>query len=67
MKAKSFEEKLTHSKEILEKLMDRDISLEESLKLYEEGLKSIKEAQTLIEKAQLKIETIEKKNLGIAE
>ncbi len=67
MKAKSFEEKLTHSKEILEKLMDQDISLEESIKLYEEGLKSIKDAQTLIEKAKLKIETIENKNLGVSE
>ncbi len=67
MKAKTFEEKLTHSKDILEKLMDQNISLEESIKLYEEGLKSIKEAQTLIEKAKLKIETIEKKNIGVAE
>ncbi len=67
MKAKTFEDKLTHSKDILEKLMDQDISLEESIKLYEEGLKSIKEAQTLIEKAKLKIETIEKKNIGVVE
>jgi len=67
MKAKTFEEKLSHSKEILDRLMDRDITLEESIKLYEEGLKSIKDAQNLIEKAKLKIETIEKKNLGVAE
>jgi exodeoxyribonuclease VII small subunit len=67
MKAKSFEEKLAHSKEILDRLMDRDITLEESIKLYEEGLKSIKDAQNLIEKAKLKIKTIEKRNIGIAE
>ena len=65
MKAKSFEDKLAHSKEVLEKLMDQDITLEESVKLYEEGLKSIKEAQSLIEKAKVKIEVIEKKNLGV--
>ncbi len=67
MKAKSFEEKLAHSKEILDRLMDRDITLEESIKLYEEGLKSIKDAQNLIEKAKLKIETIEKRNIGVVE
>jgi len=60
MKRKTFEEKLAYSKELLEKLMDQDITLEESLKLYEDGLKNIKEAQQLIEDAQLKIEVIEK-------
>lgn len=60
MKKKTFEDKLAHSKELLEKLMDQDITLEESLKLYEDGLKNIKEAQQLIEEAQLKIEVIEK-------
>ncbi len=60
MKRKTFEEKLAYSKELLEKLMDQDITLEESLKLYEDGLKNIKDAQQLIEDAQLKIEVIEK-------
>ncbi len=60
MKKKTFEEKLVYSKELLEKLMDQDITLEESVKLYEEGLKNIKEAQKLIEDAELKIKIIEK-------
>ena len=64
MKAKSFEGKLEYSKEILEKLMDQDITLEESIKLYEEGLKNIKEAQQLIEKAKMKIEVIDKEMIG---
>lgn len=63
MKTKSFEEKLAYSKELLDKLMDQDITLEESVRLYEEGLKNIKEAQQLIEKAKMKIEVIEKKNI----
>ncbi len=46
MKNETFEEKLEHSKELLEKLMNPEITLEESVKLYEEGLKNIKEAQT---------------------
>jgi exodeoxyribonuclease VII small subunit len=64
MKAKSFEEKLEYSRELLEKLMDQDITLEESVKLYEEGLKNIKEAQRLIEEAKMKIEVIDKQMIG---
>ena len=59
MKNETFEEKLEHSKELLEKLMNPEITLEESVKLYEEGLKNIKEAQTLIEEAKTKITVIE--------
>ena len=63
----SFEEKLEHSKELLEKLMNPEITLEESVKLYEEGLKNIKEAQTLIEEAKTKITVIEQANQSIGE
>ena len=66
MKQKTFEEKLAHSKALLEKLMDPEITLEESVKLYEEGLKTIKEAQQMIEAAKLKVETIEKAQSGVA-
>ena len=59
MKNETFEEKLEHSKEVLEKLMNPEITLEESVKLYEEGLKNIKEAQKLIEEAKTKITVIE--------
>jgi len=62
MKNSTFEEKLEHSKELLEKLMNPEITLEESVKLYEEGLKNIKEAQTLIEEAKTKITVIEQAN-----
>lgn len=67
MKTKTFEDKLAYSKELLEKLMDQDITLEESVKLYEEGLKNIKEAQQLIEEAKMKIEVIEKNTIGVGE
>jgi exodeoxyribonuclease VII small subunit len=66
MKNKTFEEKLAHSKTLLEKLMDPEITLEQSVKLYEEGLKTIKEAQALIEGAKLKVETIEKAQSGVS-
>ena len=62
MKNETFEEKLAHSKALLEKLINPEITLEESVKLYEEGLKNIKEAQTLIEEAKMKITVIEQAN-----
>ena len=67
MKEQSFEEKLEHSKELLEKLMNPEITLEESVKLYEEGLKNIKEAQKLIEEAKTKITVIEQANQNVGE
>ena len=66
MENKTFEEKLAHSKILLEKLMDPEITLEQSVKLYEEGLKTIKEAQAMIEDAKLKVETIEKAQSGVS-
>jgi exodeoxyribonuclease VII small subunit len=63
----SFEAKLIHAKAQLEKLMAQDITLEESVRLYEEGLKSIQEAQRLIEEAKAKIEVIEQQHAGTQE
>jgi exodeoxyribonuclease VII small subunit len=60
MKTDSFEERLENSKEILNQLMNPEITLEESLKLYEDGLKQIKLAQKMIEEAKVKIKTIQK-------
>ncbi len=60
MKTDTFETKLEQSKEILNRLMDPSITLEESIKLYEEGLAHIKSAQKMIEEAKVKITTIEK-------
>ena len=67
LKTETFEEKLAYSKELLEKLMDPEITLEASVKLYEEGLKNIKEAQKLIEEAKTKITVIEQANQNIQE
>ncbi|MCD6213083.1 MAG: exodeoxyribonuclease VII small subunit [Sulfurovum sp.] len=67
MKTETFEEKLDHSKELLEKLMNPEITLEESVKLYEEGLKNIKEAGKLIEEAKTKITVIEQANQNVGE
>ncbi len=60
MKTETFEQKLEASKNILNQLMNPEITLEESLTLYENGLAQIKEAQKMIEEAKVKIETIDK-------
>jgi len=62
---KTFEEKLAESKAILEKLMNPEVTLEASVKLYEEGLSTIKEAQAMIEEAKLKVAVIEKQQSGV--
>ena len=61
MKTDTFEEKLEQSKKILEKLMEPEMTLEESVKLYGEGMEMIREAQKMLEEARLKVEIIEKK------
>ena len=60
MKDKSFEDELEHTKEILNKLMNPEITLQESIQLYEEGINSVKRAQKMIEEAKIKVETISK-------
>ncbi len=65
MNKKTFEEKLAESKAILEKLMNPEVTLEESVKLYEKGLSTIKEAQAMIEEAKLKVAVIEKQQSGV--
>jgi len=67
VKNKTFEEKLEYSKALLEKLMNPEITLEESVKLYEDGLKNIKAAQKLIEEAKIKISVIDQENQTIQE
>ena len=58
----SFETQLEESRKILERLMDPEITLEESVKLYEEGMERIQAAREMIEEAKLKVETIEAKH-----
>jgi len=67
VKNETFEEKLEYSKALLEKLMNPEITLEESVKLYEDGLKNIKDAQKLIEDAKTKISVIDQANQTIQE
>jgi len=61
----TFEEHLTHAKAILEKLMDPQVTLEESVQLYSQGLDTIRQAQKLIDQAKQKVDTIEKAQSGV--
>jgi len=56
-----FEEKIAHAKEILEKLMDPEITLAQSVKYYKEGLKELQEATKLLENAKLQFEEYNQK------
>ncbi|QOP40906.1 exodeoxyribonuclease VII small subunit [Sulfurimonas marina] len=57
----SFELKLENAKKTLEKLMNPEITLEDSVKEYEAGMKELSEAQKMLEDAQIKIQEIKNK------
>ncbi len=56
----SFEKKLEHTKDILKKLQDPKITIEESLKLHKEGMDIVKAAQEQLDKAKLQYEEFSK-------
>ena len=49
----NFEDKIAKAKELLEKLSNQQITINESLKLYNDGLKELELAQKLLEEAKL--------------
>lgn len=55
-----YEEKIEFAKEILEKLNNPEISLEDSMNEYKKGLKALKDAATLLENAKLEYEELNK-------
>ncbi|MEF3192213.1 MAG: exodeoxyribonuclease VII small subunit [Campylobacterales bacterium] len=63
----SFEAKLEQVKGILAKLMNPEVTLAESVTLYQEGMKQIKEAQKMVEEAQLQVAQIEAALAGAGE
>jgi exodeoxyribonuclease VII small subunit len=61
---KSFESRLEEAKAILEKLMNPEMTLEESVKAYESGTKALQDAQKILEDAREQIEKIRSKEDG---
>jgi len=56
--AENFEQKLEEAKAILQKLLQNDMTMSESMKAYEEGMKALQKAQKLLDDAVLHVETI---------
>lgn len=54
-KQKSFEESIERLEEISELLESDEVSLEDSIKLYEEGIKLSKYCYSVLDKAELKV------------
>ncbi len=54
----NFEEELNHLKQIVSDIQSGDLSLDESLKLYEEGQKIIALLSEELKKAEEKVEKI---------
>lgn len=63
MKEMSFEAKIEKSKTILEKLMNPEITLSESVSLYKEGLTELQEAGKLLEDAKLEFKEYQKDDI----
>lgn len=57
-----FEKKLEDAKAILEKLMDPELTLDQSVKSYKEGMKTLQDAQSILESATLEFEKIQGKD-----
>lgn len=60
-KKQTFEEKLTRLNEIVEKVENTALSLEDAMKLYEEGNSLIKDLQKSLDEAETKIQVIKDK------
>ena len=58
---KTFEEKLTRLNEIVEKVENTTLSLEDAMKLYEESNALIKDLQKSLDEAETKIQVIKDK------
>jgi exodeoxyribonuclease VII small subunit len=59
-----FEESLNHLEKIVKKLEEGEISLEESLPLFEEGMKLLGKLKDYLAQAETKIEKLIKDNTG---
>jgi len=54
----NFEDKIEEAKELLDKLLDPEITLSQSVEVYKEGLEKLNIAQKLLEDAKLQFEEL---------
>ncbi len=57
-KGKTFKDKMDRLNEIVDKVENSVLSLEESLKLYEEGMNLIKDLTSTLDEAEKKVEKL---------
>ncbi len=57
----SFENKIDEANKLLEKLIDPEITLSDSVKLYKDGIKELDDAQKLLDDAKLQFEELSNK------
>ena len=58
MAKEDFETKLDSAKNILQTLMNPEITLQDSVKAYEKGMSELSKAQKMLEEAKIKINEI---------
>ena len=58
----SFENKIEESKKLLDKLIDPEITLSQSVKIYKDGMKELEIAQKLLDDAKLEFEELSNLN-----
>jgi len=63
--SKDFEKKLENSKEILQKLMNPEVTLQDSVKFYKDGMNALSDAQKILEEAKLEFETVKESQENI--
>ena len=56
----SFENKIEEAKKLLDKLLEPNITLENSVAVYKEGMQQIQEAQKMRDEAKLQYEELSK-------
>ena len=61
---KTFESSLTELEQIVERLEGGDLSLDDSLKLFEEGIKLSRECRSRLQEAERRIEILMKDDDG---
>ena len=54
----SFEDKIKEAKDLLDKLINPEVTLENSVKLYKDGMKELEIAQKLLDDAKLQYEEL---------
>lgn len=56
--AKGFEENIKNAQQLLEKLVDPEITLSQSISIYKEGLQELEAAQKLLDNVKLEFQEL---------